>query len=205
MNLIKFFIFLNYIMNYFVDSALSLIGIQLLKTGIEHFTYLNETLNYLGGGENKYNKFRYTENKRLNYNFGKYPPCFNLSFEARNIFDTLDIKGSNEKYYKLFDIYSILLCQKYHASYKECNPKMIEDRINDLQKMLPGNFDQEKVKIKISKYIKLNKSKISELIIMAYYLIEKEIKKINDFKIKELNHKFYFAVFKELFILCDGF
>ena len=82
---------------------------------------------------------------------------------------------------------------------------MIEDRINDLQKMLPGNFDQEKVKIKISKYIKLNKSKISELIIMAYYLIEKEIKKINDFKIKELNHKFYFAVFKELFILCDGF
>jgi hypothetical protein len=192
-------------MNYFVDSALSLIGIQLLKTGIEHFTYLNETLNYLGGGENKYNKFRYTENKRLNYNFGKYPPCFNLSFEARDIFDTLDIKGEHEKYFKLFDIYSILLCQKYHASYKECNPKMIEDRINDLQKMLPGKFDQEKVKIKISKYIKLNKSKISKLIIMAYYLIEKEIKKINDFKIKELNHKFYFAVFKELFILCDGF
>jgi len=192
-------------MNYFVDSALSLIGIQLLKTGIENFTYLNESLNYLGGGENKYNKSSYTENKRLNYNFGKYPPCFNISFEARDIFDTLDIKAGHEKYFKLFDIYSILLCQKYHASYKECNPKMIEDRIDDLQKMLPEHFNQRKVRNKISKYIILNDSKISKLIIIAYYLIEKEMKEINDFKIKELNHKFYFAVFKELFILCDGF
>jgi len=33
----------------------------------------------------------------------------------------------------------------------------------------------------------------------------KEMKKIKDDKVKELNHKFYFAVLKELFTLCDGY
>ncbi len=194
-----------YIMNYLVGSILSLAGIHLLKTGIEHFSFLNDEPNYLGGGNNKENKFTYIENKRLNYNFGKYPPCFNLSYEAQQIFDALDMKGEREKYELLFDIYSILLCQKYHASYKECNPQMIEDRIKDVQKFLPEYFDQAKIRTKISKYIKLNNSKISKLIIMCYYLIEKQMKNINDDKIKELNHKFYYSVLKELFTLCDGY
>ena len=197
--------FTNYIMNYIVGSMLSLVGIQLLKSGIEHFSYLNDEPNYLGGGENNKNILRYIENKRLNYNFGKYPPCFNLSFEAQQIFDILVKNGGEEKFKVLFDVYSVLLCQKYHASYKECNPQMIQDRINDLQKLLPEYFDQEKLQTKVSKYIKLNNSKISKLILFSYFLIEREMKKINDDKIKELNHKFYFSVLKELFTLCDGY
>lgn len=192
-------------MNYLIGSALSLFGIHLFNKGLEQFANIDSGYTFTGGNLNSENNFQYTENKRLNFNFGKYPPCFNLSFEAQQVFDTLDMKGEREKFQRLFDLYSILLCQKYHASYKDCNPLMLEERIDDVQKMLPEYFDQAKVRTKLSKYIKLNNSKISKLILICFYLIEKEIKKINDEKIINLNRKFYFATFKELFTLCDGY
>lgn len=192
-------------MNNIFETTLSLVNNQLLKFGIEQFSFLNDIPNYLGGERTKNKKFIYTENKRLNFNFGKYPPCFNLNHEAQQIYETLDMKGLVIKHQRLFDIYSILLCQKYHASYKECNSKMIDDRINDVKKMMPKSFNKKKYKEKISKYLKLNKNRISKLILICYYLIEKEINAINDDKIRELNHRFYFSTFKELYMLCEGY
>jgi len=191
-------------MNYIYGSILTAVGVLFLKNGIESFANLNIDTKLLFGG-NKDNKFSYSENKRLNFNFGKYPPCFNYSVEARHIFDTIDMKGEINKYQRLFDVYSILLCQKYHASYKECDSDMLKERINDLKKMMPQNYDKNLLLEKISKYVILNDSNVFKLILMSFYLIEEEIKKIKDDKIINLNDKFYYAVFQELLLLCDKF
>lgn len=190
-------------MNYILGTGLSIFGIHMLKLGIEQFANINENTNFYHGGNLLNKKFLYSENKRLNYNFGKYPPCFNLSIEAQQIFDTLDMNGTLDKYRQLFDIYSILLCQKHHSTYKKCNQEMVKERISDIKKMMPEYFDKAKHTTKISKYIKLDNSDISNLILMCFYLIEKHMKKINDEKIINLNHKFYFAVLKELQTLCS--
>ncbi len=191
-------------MNYFYGSLLTGFGLFFLKSGIEKFANIDENTNFFIGG-NKYNTNIFSENKRLNFNFGKYPPCFNLSFEAQQIFDTLAMNGIEHQYKQLFDLYSILLCQKYHASYKECNSDMLKERIEDVSKMMPKYFDQPKYRTRISKYIKLDNSNISKLILMCFYLIEQQMKNIKDEKIINLNRKFYFATFKELHTLCSGY
>lgn len=191
-------------MNYLYGSLLTGIGLFFMKSGIEKFANINDNTYFLIGG-NKENTNIFSENKRLNFNFGKYPPCFNLSFEAQQILETLAMEGISHKYHQLFDLYSILLCQKYHASYKECNPEMLQERIDDVEKMMPKYFDQPKYRTKISKYIKLDSSNISKLIFMCFYLIEQQMKTIKDDKIINLNRKFYFATFKELQTLCRGY
>ena len=178
---------------------------ELLNKGIEHFSNIDSEYTFMGGSSNYENNFKYSENKRLNLNFGMYPPCFNLSYEAQQIFEILGMKGQKRNFEKLFDVYSILLCQKYHAGYKECNPIMLKERIDDVQKMIPSNFDQVKYRTRISKYIKLNNSKVSKLIFLCFYIIEQEMKKINDEQIISLNRNFYFSTFKELFTLCDKY
>ena len=82
---------------------------------------------------------------------------------------------------------------------------MLKERIDDVQKMIPSNFDQVKYRTRISKYIKLNNSKVSKLIFLCFYIIEQEMKKINDEQIISLNRNFYFSTFKELFTLCDKY
>ena len=185
--------------------TIALIGFDILKHNFETFTNSNNNIILLGGNTQNKNDFKYSENKRLNFNSGIYPPCFNLSYEARRIFDLLDIVGSKDNFQSLFDIYSILLCQRYHAGYKKCSSEMLAERISDLEKMMPNNVDEEKYKDKVSKYVKLNNSKVTRLILLSYYLIEKEMKKINDEEIISLNRKFYYTNFKELMVLCDSY
>jgi hypothetical protein len=184
---------------------IGIIGFDLIKDNFEKFTNSNNEIILLGGNSKNQNTFKYSENKRLNFNFGKYPPCFSVSSEVQKIFDLLDMANIKDKFQQLFDIYSILLCQKYHAGYKTCSSEMLAERIKDLEEMLANNFNPEKYIDKVSKYVKLNNSKISRLIIISYYLIEKEMKKINDEEIISLNRKFYYSTFKELMLLCDGY
>jgi hypothetical protein len=82
---------------------------------------------------------------------------------------------------------------------------MLKERINDLKKMMPQNYNKNLLLEKISKYVILNDSNVFKLILMSFYLIEEEIKKIKDDKIINLNDKFYYAVFQELLLLCDKF
>jgi hypothetical protein len=192
-------------MNYIVGTALSIFGLQLLNKGIEQFSNLNEKQIVIGGVSNYQNDFVYSENKRLNLNFGKYPPCFNTSSEAQKIFDIIDMNGKKKTFEKLFDIYSILLCQKYHAGYKDCNPIMLDERMNDVKKMIPKDVYLNEYKNKLNKYVQLNKSKVSKLILYSFYLIEQEMKKVTDEQIISLNRNFYFSTFKELFTLCDSY
>jgi hypothetical protein len=192
-------------MNYIVGSALSVLGIHIFKKGIEHFAELSPLFNLYNGGSLQKNTSSFTENKRLNYNFGKYPPNYNLSFEARQIQDVLDQNGLSKKHHELLDVYSILLSQKYHASYKECNREMIQDRIDDVKKMIGKPINMQKYFSKVNKIIKLNDSRISELLVLCYYIIEKHMKVINDDQVISLNRNFCLSVFRELMMLCEGY
>jgi hypothetical protein len=192
-------------MNYIVGSALSVLGIHIFKKGIEHFAELPALFTLYNGGSLQKNTSSFTENKRLNYNFGKYPPNYNFSFEARQIQDVLDRNGLGKKHHELLDVYSILLSQKFHASYKECNREMIQDRIADVRKMIRKPINMQKYFSKVNKIVKLNDSRISELLVLCYYIIEKHMKVINDDQVMSLNRNFCLSVFRELMMLCEGY
>lgn len=192
-------------MNYIIGSALSVLGIHILKKSVENFAELPTLMTLYNGGQFKENTSSFTENKRLNYNFGKYPPNYNLSFEARQIQDILDRNGASKKHHELLDVYSILLSQKYHASYKECNRDMVEDRIDDVKKMIGKPINMQKYFKNVNKIVKLNDSRISELLVLCYYIMRKHMKVLNDDQIISLNRNFSSSVFRELMMLCEGY
>jgi len=192
-------------MNYIIGSTMSLLGIHLLAKGIEHFSDLPSVFTLYNGGAFKENTNSFTENKRLNYNFGKYPPLYNLSFEARQIQDILDVRKESKKYHQLLDVYSILLSQKFHASYKECNRQMIEDRISDVQKIIGKPINMKKCFRDVNKIVKLNDSRISELLVLCYHVMKINMDKIDDDQVRSLNRNFCSTVFRELMMLCEGY
>jgi len=206
-------------MNYLIGSTLSLFGLNLLKVSIENFVNIDnidniddantsnnsKLLNIGDGGSQIENKLPYNENIRGNLNYGKYPPCYNISYEAQQIFDNLEINDNLENHQRLFNIYSILLCQKYHAGYRECNPEMLKDRVKEVKKMIPNGTDLSKYLNKLNQYVKLNNSNVSKLILYSFYIIEKHMEIINDDKVQSLNRSFCNNHLRELLMLCDRY
>lgn len=66
-----------------------------------------------------FQNFKWTENKRYNSNYEKYPPCYNISKDSREIYSILEKYNLLKKYHQLLDLYSIILCQKYHIQNKK--------------------------------------------------------------------------------------
>jgi hypothetical protein len=202
-------------MNYLIGSTLSLFGLNLLKLSIENFVNIdtantdasdnNTVLNIGDGGSPIENKLPYNENIRGNLNYGKYPPCYNISYESQQIYDSLEINDNIENHQRLLNIYSILLCQKYHAGYRECNPGMLRDRVKEVKRMVPKGTNLLPYLKKVNQYVKLNDSKVSELILYSFYVIEKHMEKITDDKIHALNRSFCSNHLRELLMLCNGY
>ena len=82
---------------------------------------------------------------------------------------------------------------------------MIEDRITDVQKMIGKPIKMEKYFSKVNKIVKLNDSRISELLVLCYYIMEKHMKVLNDDQIISLNRNLCSSVFRELMMLCEGY
>jgi hypothetical protein len=109
-------------MQYILGTGLSLLGADFLFKNIEGFSNVVKDFTLLGGKQNnstnETDNNYYFEFKRLNLTFGKYPPGFNLSYEAQQIFDYLDNKGLLKKYRedyliaksnKLFGLYTVIM------------------------------------------------------------------------------------------------
>lgn len=75
----------------------------------------------------------YSEAKRGNINFLKYPPCYNLSSSAKTIFDILENKNLVTKYSSLLDNFSIILCQLFYQKNKDCKDTMLDERLEELK------------------------------------------------------------------------
>ncbi len=92
-----------------------------------------------------YGSSLYTEEKRGNMMYQKYPPCYNICGATRTIQDKLEqVLGNNfMDYKKLLDVFSIVLCQEVHIESKR-RDEMLMQRIDDLVRM-GGKFDRMNV------------------------------------------------------------
>ena len=198
-------------MNYLIGSTLSLFGLKLLNLSIEQFANIDnaanidEDIKILDGRDRVENKLQYNENARGNLNYGRYPPCYNISYEAQQIYDTLDINDDIDNHQRLLNIYSILLCQKYHAGYRECNPLMLKERVREVKSMIPKGTDLILTLNNLKQYVKLNDSNVAKLILYSFYIIEEHMKIITDEKVHALNRSFCSNHLRELFMLCNGY
>jgi hypothetical protein len=198
-------------MNYLIGSTLSLFGLKLLNLSIEQFANIDnaasidEDIKILDGRDRVENKLQYNENSRGNLNYGRYPPCYNISYEAQQIYDALDINNDINNHQQLLNIYSILLCQKYHAGYRECNPLMLKERVREVKSMIPKGTDLTLTLNNLKQYVKLNDSNVAKLILYSFFIIEKHMESITDEKVHALNRSFCSNHLRELFMLCNGY
>ena len=193
-------------MQYILGTGLSLLGADFLFKNIEGFSDIVKDFTLLGGKQNnstnETDNNYYFEFKRLNLTFGKYPPGFNLSYEAQQIFDYLDNKGLLKKYRDLINVYSVLLCQKYHSSYKECDPFMLSERIKDIKGIVSSKYNKRNIIENNKEYFSYDGTKIAKLIVYSLEIINRNIKKIDDDFITSLNRRFCLNHIRELHTFC---
>jgi hypothetical protein len=194
-------------MEYILGTGLTMIGVNFLFKNIERFSPIKKDFTFFGGKQNndtnESDNNYYFEFKRLNLTFGKYPPGFNLSYEAQQIFDYLDNKGVIHKYRDLLNTYSVLLCQKYHSSYKDCDPDMLEERIKDIKGLMSKGFNKDNIIEKNKYFFSYDKSRVSKLILYSLEIINRNIEKIDDDFITSLNRKICLNHLHELQTLCN--
>lgn len=138
----------------------------------------------------------YIENGRNNNNFGKYPPCFDMSLEARQLFDIFEANNLIVQHKVLFEVLSIILCHIKSNNSNQCINNQINIRINDFGnlgfKRNDQTFNDLIQKILGEKYNQ-NSPFVNEFLLRATTLIENEIGKINleSNKIRSLVNLFY--------------
>ena len=118
-------------------------------------------------------KFQWSEMKRSNPMFEKYPPCYDICGATRTIQDKLEDVNLQVKYHKLLDVYSIVLCQEKYKNSPNTE-KMMKQRINDLIELGAKRemvFETQKV---ISDYPAENPI-VKDFLLLATNLIEREI------------------------------
>ena len=139
----------------------------------------------------------WTENKRNNLSFNKYPPCYDICGSTRNIYDEIERTGKLEEYKMLLDVYSIVLCQVKYINSRNVR-EMMMNRITDLIKY-GGDTDESKYSGVLGMYpTPCDRSRL--FMALSTSLIENEIRKIDSDsgfseeakqKIREFNRSFY--------------
>lgn len=127
-------------------------------------------------------KIGWIENSRYNLNDGKYPPCFNLSNNAKEIFDLLESNQLIVKHKVLLEVISMILCQYKYLSSKLCIDTMIQNRIQDLTALGYQRYDnryRDLLKNIIGNYLYENSSPLFlEFLLRSLTLIEEQIIKM---------------------------
>ena len=146
----------------------------------------------LGGQTWSTESIGWIENSRLNRNYNKYPPCFKLSKEAREIYDRLENKQLSKEnliltHKVLFEVMSMILCQYTFLLSKMCVNTMIEDRIRDLDALGYVRYDNRyrpKLSKLVGKYYDTASQASLEFLLRGLTLIEDELTKLS-YKINE--------------------
>jgi hypothetical protein len=156
----------------------------------------------LGGQNWSTETIGWIENSRYNQNWGKYPPGFNLSSEAREVFDILEEKDLILTHKIIFEVMSMILCQYKFLQSKMCSDTMIEDRIKDLDALGYKRYNN-KYRNKLKKIVGLTYDSASqsslEFLLRGLTLIEDELDKLKNLynydSINKLINKFYLNYF----------
>lgn len=147
----------------------------------------NKVLNFAYGTN------RYTEEKRGNMMYKKYPPCYDICGATRTIQDKLEdvLKDKFVDYSKLLDIFSIVLCQEVYVESKN-KDEMLRQRINDLVEMGAKITQQDKSIAKtqeMTTFLSLSKNLIQRQVKML--LEDNRIDKDTKKEIVKLTNIFY--------------
>jgi hypothetical protein len=106
-----------------------------------------------------------------------FPPCYDLSAEARKMYTILNSYNLEKKYMMLLDVYSILLCQNTQIRARACSDTFLNDRLADLNTYGGNANDQNAVNI-VKSVTNLQNNKMGKLLVMATNLIEKQMSEI---------------------------
>jgi hypothetical protein len=146
----------------------------------------------------------YMENSRNNPNYKIYPPCFDLSNKAIEIFDIFNKHNIVIKYKKLFEAMSILLCEENYQNKNVSMHSQLQERLNDLE-ILGFKRNNSLYANKVNKILNITDSNkiqqyVWELLLRVTTIIENEIinletnndlSKDNIIIVKNLINQFY--------------
>lgn len=125
----------------------------------------------------------YLEEKRYNSTYSKdgynFPPCFDICGASRKIFMILKDKNLENKYYKLLEGHSLVLCQEVHIKSKECNRTMFDERIQDALNLKPSLITKKIVNIVNKNTNNIGSYKLHKFLRNITSILEDEMKKIN--------------------------
>ena len=159
----------------------------------------------LGGQTWSTESIGWIENSRYNINYNKYPPCFNLSKEAQEIYDIAESKNIIITHKVLFEVISMILCQYNFMASKMCIDTMIENRIRDLDALGYIRYDnryRNNLINLVGNYYNTSSQISLQFLLKSLTLIEDELgkiyKKSNESEINQLKTligKFYSQFF----------
>jgi hypothetical protein len=116
----------------------------------------------------------WSENIRGNQNAtGGFPPCYTDDSYAKRIYGIIASMNMTQRYYSLIDLLSILLCAN------QCDRLHLKDRMTQIVGM-GGNADDNDIKYKAMNYIPVNETLPSRFIVASMYLIERQVKLIEN-------------------------
>lgn len=159
----------------------------------------------LGGQTWSTESIGWIENSRYNKNYNKYPPCFNLSKEAQEIYDIAESKNLIIIHKVIFEVMSMIVCQYNFMGSKICTNTMIENRIRDLDALGYIRYDnryRNSLITLVGNYYNTSSQISLEFLLRSLTLIEDELSKIytkiNESEIIQLKiliRKFYSQFF----------
>ncbi len=137
----------------------------LAEANLDNITYSKEILGYV-------------ENSRNNLNWGKYPPCFDSSPEAIQIFDILESEKLITSHKVLLEAISIILCHHKQNQVNQCIQNQINDKINVMANLGYKRNDLtfgSKIEQVLGDQYQQTSPFVIELLLRATTLIENEL------------------------------
>lgn len=116
-----------------------------------------------------------TGNSTLNLAF---PPCFELSSDAKHVYAIFKSRGYDKKYSKLLDTYSLALCQQKDFK-RNCDTNTLDQRLSTLSSWNANQFNKDAIAI-VNSVTKVTNNKIGQFLVQITDICEKQVRDLSD-------------------------
>ncbi len=106
-----------------------------------------------------------------------FPPCFDISTDAKNVYKILKDAKLETKYSKLLDAYTLALCQQKDFK-NSCDAKTLDQRIITLNSWNANQYNKNASDI-VNSVTKITNNKIGQFLVQICDICEKQIEQIN--------------------------
>lgn len=116
--------------------------------------------------------------KPVNTFSSSFPPCFEISTDAKNIYKIMKNAKIETKYSRLLDAYTLALCQQNDFK-TSCELDTLNQRIVTLNSWNANQYDNNAINI-VNSVTKLTNNKIGQFLVQICYICERQIELINN-------------------------